>query len=505
MKALFYTATAVFITLAGVIAYFALQPPTSGSGARIVLDIDAGAMPTVETGSNARPALDPYAGEEDDKPADAEPSTARADASPVEDQGQANAATLQDNSAGPQAVPSHSEPSHALASPTLAPPSNTSPAERAQIPAPPPGTALAGLSQNRPLFREIKPEQQVSASLTQLESQPASETASATQAQEPGLPGAHLALPAPEQDASRPTAGLPATAPAVPAPSRANPAELAGLAPADVAPAPVVLPPPPIPARRPADIPAAGERVAAAATGGGQYAATDATAKPARVALLLRGIGRNDQDAADAIGSLPSAVSLGFWPYAQSGQRLASRAREKGHEVIVQVPLEPADYPASSAGPDTLLTTAAPEQNAERLQAVLKRFEGHSGVTNLMGGKMLHAKGPLKIVMEDIKARGLLYVGESNNSHGTAREVAKEINLRFGAADVLIDAQPAPEAIDKALARLVSIARQRGSAIGIGSANVVTVQQVHEWSDTLAAQGITLVPVGVLAQTPGSS
>jgi polysaccharide deacetylase 2 family uncharacterized protein YibQ len=261
--------------------------------------------------------------------------------------------------------------------------------------------------------------------------------------------------------------------------------------------------------RRPSTIPPAGDRVAAISGGWSsvQTATTNAESgvMTARVALLLRNVGRNDPDAADAIGSLPSAISLGFWPYAQAAQRLASRARESGHEVIVKLPLEPADYPNSSAGPDTLLTSVPPEQNAERLQSVLKRFEGHTGVTNLMGGKMLHAKAPLKPVLEDLKARGLLYVGESNNSHGTVREVAREISLRYGAGDVLIDAQPSPEAIDKALARLVAIARQRGSAIGIGSAYPMTVQQVHLWADTLAEKGVTLVPVGALAQPPGSS
>jgi polysaccharide deacetylase 2 family uncharacterized protein YibQ len=251
------------------------------------------------------------------------------------------------------------------------------------------------------------------------------------------------------------------------------------------------------------------DRTAANSWSGTQYAATDAvetsTKPPARIGILLRGVGRNDLDSADAIGSLPSAISLGFWPYASQGGILAARARERGHEVIVQLPLEPNDYPASNAGPDTLLTSAPPEQNAQRLQAVLQRFEGTSGVTNLMGGKMLHAKTPLKPVLQDLKERGLLYLGENSNSHGTVKELARELNLRYGAADVMIDAQPSAEAIDKALARLVTIARQRGSAIGIGNASVVTVQQVHEWSDTLAAQGISLVPIGALAQTPGSS
>jgi polysaccharide deacetylase 2 family uncharacterized protein YibQ len=122
-----------------------------------------------------------------------------------------------------------------------------------------------------------------------------------------------------------------------------------------------------------------------------------------------------------------------------------------------------------------------------------------------MGGKMLQSKTSLKPVLEDIKARGLLYVGESNNSSAAVKQVAREINLRYGAAQVLIDAQATPDAIDKALTRLIALARQNGSAIGMGTATGMTITQVQAWSEKLAAQGITLVPVGALAQTPGSS
>jgi uncharacterized protein len=118
---------------------------------------------------------------------------------------------------------------------------------------------------------------------------------------------------------------------------------------------------------------------------------------------------------------------------------------------------------------------------------------------------MLQSKNSLKPVLEDLKARGLVYVGESNNSSAAVKQVAREINLRFGVAQVLIDAQATPDAIEKSLQRLVALARQQGSAIGMGTASGVTIAQVQAWSQKLAPQGITLVPVGVLAQTPGSS
>jgi polysaccharide deacetylase 2 family uncharacterized protein YibQ len=498
MKTLFYTATAVFITLAGVIAYFALQPPTSVGGARIVLDIDASAMPATDDPNGAKTTFDPYPGSDDEKPA-AQPDRL---ASPPPERQDPGGDVISDLS---KHQPPEEDARLATARPEIGAQQSDdarssanldAPVDPADAPSLPPGTTLAGLDRDRPLFREIKPETQAASPVERDSNDIAVADPTTIASRDQELPAANVALPA----ASPPEPALlraPATLPAGVAQVRAPPS-----------------PPPPFPVRRPNDIPSIEDRIST--TGNSWAGAQFATAeianktaeianKPARVALLLRGVGRNDQDNADAIGSLPPAISLGFWPYGTEGGRLASRARERGHEVIVQLPLEPADYPARNVGPNTLMTWLPPEQNAQRLQEVLKRFEGHSGVTNLMGGKMLHEKAPLKPVLEDLKARGLIYVGESTGNHATVRELAREINLRFGAADVLIDAQPGAEAIDKSLSRLVAIARQRGSAIGIGSATAVTVQQVHEWTDTLAAQGITLVPVGALTQGSGSS
>jgi polysaccharide deacetylase 2 family uncharacterized protein YibQ len=491
MKALFYTATAVFIALAGIIAYFALQSPASVGSARIVLDIDIAGMPQAADESAARAPLDPYANEKDENPADSGEQ-------PAPREGQ----------------PSHSGDAGALPGRDDHPESHSAPRREAQqeeIPAPPPGTALAGLEQDRPIFREVEPEGQAAP-----EPHPGADPAPAEQAakEEFVLPGTNVDLPPSSLSASErhaaqqpadvtvdTIAGSPTMPTASSEPSAAPHAEA-------FAPAPV-LPPPPVPARRPNDIAGPGERAAAAdsdLTGGVQFATTEVSAgKEARVAILLRGVGRNERDGAAAIAKLPSAVSLGFLPNSATAQRFATQARDKGHEIIIQIPLEPTDYPTSDPGPDAMMTSLTPEENAARLDTVLTRFQGYTGVTNYMGGKMLQSKTALKPLLEDIKGRGLVYVGESNNSSTAVRQLAGEISLRYGGSQVLIDANSSPDAIDKALQRLVDLARQQGSAIGMGTAKGVTIEQVERWSQKLAAQGITLVPVGALAQTPGSS
>ena len=155
----------------------------------------------------------------------------------------------------------------------------------------------------------------------------------------------------------------------------------------------------------------------------------------------MRGLGRDERTGSDAVNKLPSAISLGFMPFDGSAQELASKARERGHEVIVQLPLEPSDYPVNNPGPETLLSGSSADENVARLSSILSRFEGYSGVTNFLGGKLLQSKTALRPILESLKSRELIYVGEGN-SHAVVRGIAGEIGLRYGGADVIIDSNP---------------------------------------------------------------
>lgn len=271
--------------------------------------------------------------------------------------------------------------------------------------------------------------------------------------------------------------------------------------PAPSASAPVAGLLPPIPLRR-----SSAKTAAVNGWGSTKITSTDSGGvKPARIAILLRGVGRDDRNSSDAVTKLPPAISLAFMPYAGGAPQWAKKASEQGHEVIVQLPLEPSDYPVNNPGPETLLSSSSADQNASRLSTILSRFEGYSGVTNFLGGKMLQSKNALRPILEDVKSRGLIYIGEgNNNSHAVVRGLAGEIGLRYGGANVMIDAQPTPAAIQAALERLITIARKEGRAIGLAYASRGTIEQLEAWSQNLAAQGVTLVPVGTLAQTPGA-
>ena len=77
------------------------------------------------------------------------------------------------------------------------------------------------------------------------------------------------------------------------------------------------------------------------------------------IAVVIHGLGVGAAKTNDAIVKLPGAVTLAFTPYGADPAKLVERARSQGHEVLLQVPMEPFDYPDNDPGPQTLLTSAA--------------------------------------------------------------------------------------------------------------------------------------------------
>ncbi len=236
-----------------------------------------------------------------------------------------------------------------------------------------------------------------------------------------------------------------------------------------------------------------------------KYAAGVTAKTPPRIAVLIDGLGLSDGTTADAIKGLPAPFSVAYGAYGRNIQEWVVKARDAGHEVLLQIPLEPVDYPTNDPGPHTLLTTLPPEENMKRLQWLMSRFTGYVGVTNLMGGKFETAQNSLVPVLEELKARGLLYVDDGTVPTSTAGKISATLGLDYAMANVQIDALPAEGDIAKALTQLEALAKERGFAIGVASAKPATVKQLAQWAGQLQSKGFVLIPVSAAIRSQRQS
>ncbi|WP_040592522.1 divergent polysaccharide deacetylase family protein [Mesorhizobium metallidurans] len=232
------------------------------------------------------------------------------------------------------------------------------------------------------------------------------------------------------------------------------------------------------------------------------YARPWSGARGARVAIVIGGLAVSQTGTQAAIAKLPAEVTLAFAPQGNSIGRWMQAARQGGHEIVMQVPLEPFDYPNVNPGRNTLTITASPDENLKSLRWALSRTTNYTGVMNYMGARFsadAMAMGPF---MAELGKRGLAYVDDGSSARSLAPELALKDGVPFVAGDTAIDAVQDRGAILKKLDQLEATARAKGSAVGIGSAFDITVDTVASWVIEARKRGIEIVPISAVAIDP---
>lgn len=221
-----------------------------------------------------------------------------------------------------------------------------------------------------------------------------------------------------------------------------------------------------------------------------------------RLAVIVSGLGLS-ADATERAIDLPKEVTLSFTPYGPQLEVEVAAARQSGHEVLLDLPMEPISYPADDPGPHTLLTSLNPNENIARLDWLLGRFKGYVGVINQMGSRFTASPDSLRPILHALKGRGLMFVDSRSTSKSVAEGLARQMNLPNASNDRFIDHEPFRETIDQSLAAAEGEARARGVALVVARPFPITLERMAEWLPKLESRGIEIVPVTAIANTKG--
>ncbi|HEY7979338.1 MAG TPA: divergent polysaccharide deacetylase family protein [Rhizomicrobium sp.] len=222
-----------------------------------------------------------------------------------------------------------------------------------------------------------------------------------------------------------------------------------------------------------------------------------------KIAIVVTGLGVSAKATQAAIANLPPAITLAFLPYADDVQRWVGEARRRGHEVLLEVPMEPYDFPDSDPGPHTLRSGSGEDSNIDRLTWSLTRFTGYAGVTNLLGARFMADAGALEPVMTFLARRGLVFFDAGPTQRSAAPDIAKRIGAPYVQSAANIDAIQTGMEIDQRLSELEARARLNGSAAGTAFVYPVTIERLTNWAQGLSGRGFVLVPASAIV--PASS
>lgn len=221
-----------------------------------------------------------------------------------------------------------------------------------------------------------------------------------------------------------------------------------------------------------------------------------------RIGLVISNIGSSAQHSDEAIARLPGSVTLAVSPYAARPEPLLERARARGMELLVALPLEPQGFgQVAFPGERALLTSLTAAENLDRLDAALATIQGQvgaiGGLSTMRGERFAANPELLGAVQEALTRRGLLYVDPRPGVPGPARAFGRSV-------DLLLDEPSAVRSeVERRLAELEALARSQGSALGLASnPSPSVVAAIAAWSNGLEERGVVLAPMTVLIRRP---
>lgn len=222
-----------------------------------------------------------------------------------------------------------------------------------------------------------------------------------------------------------------------------------------------------------------------------------AAADAPRVAIVIGGLGISQTGTQKAIATLPEDVTLAFAPYGGSLQRWAAKARAEGHEILLQIPLEPLGYPQENPGEHTLLASA-PGNMRDDLHWALGRLTGYAGVMNYMGARFTADERALVPLIGEIGERGLYFLDDGSSAESRTDAVGEGLRVPVLRADRIVDQDRSAGGIERALDELEAIAATRGHALGVASAFPASVEAIARWAKEAETRGVALVPASAI-------
>ncbi len=227
-------------------------------------------------------------------------------------------------------------------------------------------------------------------------------------------------------------------------------------------------------------------------------------AGPPAIALIIDDLGNQQATGLAAVG-LPGPVACAFLPDGPFTRDLAGQAHDRGKEVMLHMPMQPADSAPSYAAEPGMLT-----MDMTRLQyhAVLERDLAavpHAiGLNNHMGSLLTRHPGSMDWLMQELAKRSnLFFIDSRTTTASVARRLADEYGIPSTQRDVFLDNEQDADAIRGEFRRLLQLARTNGTALAIGHPLPATLQVLQEEIPLLEARGVEVVPVGRLIELQG--
>lgn len=216
------------------------------------------------------------------------------------------------------------------------------------------------------------------------------------------------------------------------------------------------------------------------------------------VAVVMLDYGLSTKDSSSVLGVLPNGINLVLSTAASNTKNWAQQAYDHGHEVWLELAVEPEDYPLSDPGAHALLTSASIEQNQSALMSQLGAAVGYAGIFAVEPSPYFTSGADADFVSGGVFARGLGLIVNSAHADPVIKNAAIETKTPFYIGNMITATDP--DQYQDNFKQAEATAKEKGFSIILFHPLPKTQKAILDWVGNLKAAGFALAPLSVLAE-----
>ncbi|HHD56525.1 MAG TPA: divergent polysaccharide deacetylase family protein [Desulfobulbaceae bacterium] len=216
-----------------------------------------------------------------------------------------------------------------------------------------------------------------------------------------------------------------------------------------------------------------------------------------QIALIIDDMGYHQQIGRRLL-ALDYNLTFSFLPNAPYTKKQEEQAWEKGHDVLLHLPMQ-AHNSTYDPGPGALYLKYSPQRIQALVTEDLKSVPHAIGSNNHMGSRFTENRAAMHEVLAVLKKRGLFFIDSYTTAASTGLDEARRMGIPAARRHVFLDNVQDKKKICRQLDRLVTLAMKKGWAIGIGHPHQATLDALADCGQRMQAR-VRIVGVHTLVR-----
>lgn len=209
----------------------------------------------------------------------------------------------------------------------------------------------------------------------------------------------------------------------------------------------------------------------------GKYAVAEETSKKT-LAIVIDDFG-NDMNGSEEMLELPIPLTVAVMPFLPTSEQDAKLAYEKGHEVIVHIPMEPKNGKKSWLGPGAITSDLSNKEIRKRIESAIDSVPHAVGINHHMGSKVTEDERIMRVILEICKERNLFYLDSKTAEKSVIPKLARELSVPYLENDLFFDHVYSERHIFRQASKVAKSLQEHEQIIAIGHVGITGKKVVN--------------------------